>query len=86
MLTPGSTTSAWYDMTAVLRAWRGRGVAVALKRATIGWAIAHGLVALDTGNDVENAPMRAVNAKLGFRPLPDLLTLRGPLFGGMMTP
>jgi GNAT superfamily N-acetyltransferase len=86
MLTPGSTTSAWYDMTAVLRAWRRRGVAVALKRATIGWAIAHGLVALDTGNDVENAPMRAVNAKLGFRPLPDLLTLRGPLFGGMMTP
>ena len=85
MLTPGSTTSAWYDMTAVLRAWRGRGVAVALKHATIGWAIGRGLVALDTGNDLANAPMRAVNEKLGFRPLPDLLTLRGPLFGGMMT-
>ena len=86
MLTPGSTTTAWYDMTAVLRAWRGRGLALALKRATIGWAIGRGLTALDTGNDVDNAPMRAVNARLGFRPLPDLLTLRGPLFGGMMTP
>ena len=86
MLTPGSTTAAWYDMTAVLRAWRGRGVAVALKRATVGWAIGRGLAALDTGNDLDNAAMRAVNAKLGFRPLPDLLTLRGPLFGGMMAP
>lgn len=86
MLTPGSTTTAWYDMTAVLRAWRGRGLALALKRATIGWAIGRGLTALDTGNDVDNGPMRAVNARLGFRPLPDLLTLRGPLFGGMMTP
>ncbi len=84
LLTPGSTTHAWYDMTAVRRAWRGRGVAVALKRATIAWAIERGLVALDTGNDVENAPMRAVNARLGFRPQPDLLTLRGPLFGAMM--
>ena len=28
--------------------------------------------------------MRAVNARLGYLPLPDTLTLRGPLFGGMM--
>jgi hypothetical protein len=27
---------------------------------------------------------RAVNARLGVRPLPDLMTMRGPLFGGMM--
>jgi len=40
----------------------------------------------EAAGDVDNAPMRAVNAKLGFRPLPDLLTLRGPLFGGMMAP
>ena len=53
MLTPGSHDPAWYDMTAVRRAWRGRGVAVALKQATIGWAIGRGLDALDTGNDVE---------------------------------
>lgn len=76
---PGSTTVAWHDMTAVRRAWRGRGVASALKRATIAWAIEHGLTALETGNDLENAPMRAVNRRLGYVPLPDDLLYRGPL-------
>ena len=28
--------------------------------------------------------MRALNARLGFQPLPDLATMRGPLFGGIM--
>jgi GNAT superfamily N-acetyltransferase len=79
MFVPGSTTVAWHDMTAVRGAWRGRGVATALKRATIGWAIEHGLTALDTGNDEDNAAMRAVNARLGYVPLPDELTYRGPL-------
>lgn len=79
MFVPGSTTVAWHDMTAVRRSWRGRGLATALKRATIAWAIAHGLEALDTGNDEHNAPMRAVNARLGYRPLPDEIFVRGPL-------
>lgn len=76
--------AAWHDMTAVARDWRGRGLAGALKRATIAWAIAHGLEALETGNDTDNAPMRAVNARLGYEPLPDHLTMRGPLFDGIM--
>jgi GNAT superfamily N-acetyltransferase len=76
---PGSTTIAWHDMTAVGRAWRGRGIATALKRATICWAIEHGLEILETGNDEDNAPMRAVNARLGYQPIPDQLSLRGPL-------
>lgn len=84
IMVPGSQSVAWHDMTAVVRAWRGRGVAGALKRATIGWAIANGLEALETGNDLDNAPMRAVNARLGFRPLPDLMTMRGRPFGGIM--
>ena len=79
MLMPGSTTVAWHDMTAVRRAWRGRGLATALKRATIRWAIEHGLATLDTGNDEHNASMRAVNARLGYRPLPDEIFVRGPL-------
>lgn len=74
---PGSTTVAWHDMTAVVRDWRGRGLAGALKRATIAWAIDHGLEALETGNDTANGPMRAVNARLGYVPLPDELTMRG---------
>ena len=75
---------AWNDMTAVARSWRGRGLAGALKRATIGWAIRNGLAALETGNDPANAPMRAVNARLGYRPLPDYVTMRGPLFSGII--
>jgi len=79
MLRPGSTTVAWHDMTAVRRAWRGRGVATALKVATIDWAVRRGLTTLETGNDEDNAGMRAINARLGYRPLPDELTMRGPL-------
>jgi GNAT superfamily N-acetyltransferase len=75
----GSTTVAYHDMTAVRRAWRGRGIAGALKRATIAWAVEHGLEALETGNDTENAPMRAVNLALGYRPLPDWIGFEGPL-------
>lgn len=82
---PGQASrKAWHDMTAVLRRWRGRGLATALKRATIGWAIANGYDALITGNDIDNAAMRAINAHLGYRPTPDLLTMRGPLFDGIM--
>ncbi len=74
-----STTVAYHDMTAVRRAYRGRGIAMALKRATIAWAIEHGLEALDTGNDEENEPMRAVNLALGYKPVPDWIGLKGPL-------
>jgi GNAT superfamily N-acetyltransferase len=84
ILQPGSRSVAWHDMTAVRRDWRGRGLAGALKRATVRWAIANGLEALETGNDVDNAPMRAVNARLGFRPLPDFLVMRGRPIGGIM--
>ena len=76
---PGSTTVAYHDMTAVRPAYRGRGIATALKLATIAWAVDHGLEALETGNDEGNAPMRAVNARLGYVPLPDEIGLQGPL-------
>jgi GNAT superfamily N-acetyltransferase len=75
----GSSTVAMHDMTAVRPAFRGRGIARALKLATILWAVDHGLEALETGNDEANAPMRAVNARLGYRPLPDSIGLHGPL-------
>lgn len=79
MMVPGNPKVAWHGMTAVARAWRGRGVALALKRATIAWAVARGLDALETANDTDNAPMRAVNQRLGYRPLPDEIYVRGPV-------
>ena len=85
MFLPGSTTRAYHDMTAVLRTFRGRGVARALKQATIAWAIDNGLTTLETGNDEANAPMRALNAQLGYQPLPDEVVMRGPLWGGIMS-
>ena len=79
MIVPGNPTVAWHAMTAVARDWRGRGVAMALKRATIAWAVAQGLEALETANDTDNAPMRAVNQRLGYRSLPDEIYVRGPI-------
>lgn len=79
VLPPAGPRYADHDMTAVARAWRGRGVATALKKATIGWAIRAGLEYLETGNDDENAPMRAINRRLGFRPQPDIVSMRGAL-------
>jgi GNAT superfamily N-acetyltransferase len=82
MFDAGNPSIAYHDMTAVRRAYRGRGIAAALKRATIAWAVSRGLDALETGNDERNAPMRAVNARLGYRPIPDWLGLQGPLAPG----
>jgi mycothiol synthase len=76
---PGSTTVAHHDMTAVRPAYRGRGLATALKRATIAWAIGRGVDELRAHNDEANAPMRSVNARLGYRPLPDEIGFAGPL-------
>jgi len=86
MLLAGSTSEAVHDMTAVRPAWRGRGLATVMKQATIAWAIDHGLAALETGNDEANAAMRAVNARLGYHPRPDEVTLRGSVAAAMMEP
>lgn len=74
-----SRTIADHDMTAVRPAFRGRGLATALKRASIAWAVAAGLEVLHANNDEANAPMRTVNARLGYRPLPDEIGFAGPL-------
>jgi GNAT superfamily N-acetyltransferase len=74
-----ATTSAYHDLTAVKRAWRGRGVARALKSAQIVWAKANGYELLRTTNDERNTPMRRLNEQLGYRPWIGRLFLRGPL-------
>jgi GNAT superfamily N-acetyltransferase len=79
MIPPGAPTVAWHHMTGIARDWRGRGLATALKAATIRWAKGAGLEALEGANDIDNAPMRAVNRRLGYQPEPDEVQFRGPL-------
>jgi mycothiol synthase len=70
---------ASHEMLAVRRAFRGRGVAGALKAAQIAWAVENGLTELRTGNEERNVAARAVNARYPYEPMPDFLVLRGPL-------
>jgi GNAT superfamily N-acetyltransferase len=78
-LSSTAPTRAHHDLTAVKRAWRGRGIARALKSAQIGWAKANGFELLKTTNDERNTPMRRLNEQLGYRPWIGRLFLRGPL-------
>jgi GNAT superfamily N-acetyltransferase len=78
-LSSTSTTSAHHDLTAVKRAWRGRGVGRALKAAQIGWAKANGYEQLRTQNDERNEPIRRLNAEFGYAPAIGRIYLRGPL-------
>ena len=71
--------SATHAMTGVKRAWRGRGIARALKATQIAWAKECGLERLHTTNELRNAPMRRVNERLGYRPAVGRVHLRGPL-------
>jgi GNAT superfamily N-acetyltransferase len=75
----GDSRVGWHSITAVARAWRRRGVATAIKRAQIEAARKAGLEALTTFSEMRNEPMRTLNARLGYRPLPSQLRLRGPL-------
>lgn len=68
-----------HDLTGVLRAWRGRGIASALKRTQIAWAKTAGYEKLETSNEVRNAPIRHLNEKHGYVLEPGEISLLGPL-------
>lgn len=53
-------------LTGVTRPWRGQGVATALKLAAIRAARTVGATTIRTDNASDNAPMRAINDRLGF--------------------
>jgi GNAT superfamily N-acetyltransferase len=65
--------------TFVLRAYRGRGIARALKQVQIEAARRAGLEVLTTQNEDSNLPMRRVNERLGYVAAPDRLWMRGPV-------
>jgi GNAT superfamily N-acetyltransferase len=77
-------TAAGHSMTAVKRAWRGRGIAGALKTTAINWALANGYTELHTSNEVRNAPINRLNARLGYRPGIGRIHLVGPVIGGLL--
>jgi GNAT superfamily N-acetyltransferase len=54
--------------TGTLRAYRGRGLALAVKLASIAWAAEHGVTTIVTTNDETNGPMLAINRRLGYVP------------------
>ena len=68
-----------HDITGVKRAWRGRGIAGALKRAEIAWAIDSGYAMLKTANEERNAPIRVLNARYGYVAEAGTIRVRGPL-------
>jgi GNAT superfamily N-acetyltransferase len=72
-------TVAMHDMTGVRRAWRGRGVARALKAAEIAWAKESGYERLETQNEERNEPIRRLNERFGYVVTPGAVTVRGPV-------
>jgi GNAT superfamily N-acetyltransferase len=64
------TGLAYHNMTGVDSAYRGRKIAQALKLLAIRFGRQIGATHMRTHNDSRNAPMLAINGKLGYRPEP----------------
>jgi len=77
-------TVAMHDIAGVKRAWRGRGIAGALKAAEIAWAKENGYVRLETQNEERNEPIRRLNQRHGYVVEPGSITVRGSI-GGAQT-
>jgi mycothiol synthase len=59
-------TRAEHGLTVVERAWRGRGLAPALKRRQLAWASVNGIRELVTWTQRGNEAMQRVNLRLGY--------------------
>ncbi|TML58674.1 MAG: GNAT family N-acetyltransferase [Actinobacteria bacterium] len=79
MLDPDRPDRAEHSLTAVRRPWRGRGVAKALKQATIAWAGENGIRELYTWTQRGNEPMRRLNERLGYVVRNWCTSVRGPV-------
>jgi RimJ/RimL family protein N-acetyltransferase len=70
---------AFNEMTGVIREYRGRHIAQALKLLAIGYAQAQQMPVLRTFNDSANMPILAMNRKLGYQPEPGFYFMRAAL-------
>ena len=77
--TPGNPTVWDIRLTGVRRAWRRRGLAIALKLKSIEQAHREGATMIVTGNEERN-PMLAINQRLGFVPTVTILQYEKRLF------
>lgn len=75
-LSPESPERAFHDLTGVKRAYRGHGIAAALKRTQIAWAKANGYTSLQTSNEVRNEPIRRLNERHGYVLEPGVVIVR----------
>lgn len=72
--------NAMYNgLTGVLPAYRGHGIAQALKLLAVRAARRYGVAYIRTNNDSLNAPMLAINRKFGYLPEPGYHRMRADL-------
>ncbi len=64
----------YQGFTGTRRAYRNRGLALALKLRTVAYARAHGIREIRTWNDTLNEPMLHINVKMGFARQPAWIT------------
>lgn len=72
-------TRAENALTAVRRAWRGRGIASHLKRRTLQWAALNGLAEIYTWTQAGNTSMLRLNEHLGYITTRNGITVSGAL-------
>jgi GNAT superfamily N-acetyltransferase len=72
--------------TGVIREYRGKGVAMALKLRTVRYAREHGYREIRTGNNTRNRPMLRINEAMGFQKQPVWIEFEKALPGTPGTP
>lgn len=78
----GSPDVLYQGLTGVVRAYRGRGLAWALKMRTISYARGHGFRQIRTWNNTMNRPILNINEALGFAKQPVWITFERALGSG----
>ena len=76
---PSMGTALYHNVTGVLLPYRGRGIAMVLKLATIAYGQARGYAEIRTWNETNNRGMLAINDRLGFVRQPAWVTFEKTL-------
>jgi GNAT superfamily N-acetyltransferase len=71
----------FHDLTGVKRAWRGRGIARALKHKQLNWAKEQGYRRLRTAMVARNEPIQRLNEQLGYEPIPGRIVVEKAISG-----